>query len=89
MFYLLQNMSFTLITGVGKSAASYQNNMDGQTGQGVLQGSSSAAPIYISTWTFLLPLIENLAQEQLSFIQFHVKQFQIKPSNLSMTPRNF
>jgi hypothetical protein len=47
MSYLLQNMSFTLITWVGKSADSYQINMNGQTGQGVLQGSRSAAPIYI------------------------------------------
>jgi hypothetical protein len=47
MFYLLKNMKFNRITGLGKSSSSYDSTQDGQTGQGVLQGSSSAAPIYI------------------------------------------
>jgi hypothetical protein len=40
-------MKFHLFTGFGKSTISYLNNEDGITGQGVLQGSSSAAPIFI------------------------------------------
>jgi hypothetical protein len=35
------------MTGFHKSASSYHNTTDAITGQGVLQGSSSAAPIYI------------------------------------------
>jgi hypothetical protein len=35
------------MTGFGNSALSYHNTMDGITGHSVLQGSSSAAPIYI------------------------------------------
>jgi hypothetical protein len=46
MFHLLQRMSFNLVTGFGKSASSYNNDSDGVAGQGVLQGSSSAAPLY-------------------------------------------
>lgn len=47
MFQLLHQMKFHLITGFGKSTISYMNDEDGITGQGVLQGSSSAAPIFI------------------------------------------
>jgi hypothetical protein len=40
-------MEFHLITGFGSSAMSFHNNEDPtQIGQGMLQGSSSAAPIY-------------------------------------------
>ncbi len=51
MYHLLQNMEFFLLTGFGISAASFKNDEDpSQPGQGMLQGSSSAAPIYnIST----------------------------------------
>jgi hypothetical protein len=47
MYDLLKHMSFNLVTGFGASTASFNNNQDGISGQGVLQGSSSAAPIYI------------------------------------------
>jgi len=47
MYDLLKHMSFNLITGFGSSAGSFQNNQNGITGQGVLQGGSSATPIYI------------------------------------------
>jgi len=47
MYLLLQNMEFNLMTGFGKSDTSYSNTDGDTTGQGVLQGSSSAAPIYI------------------------------------------
>jgi hypothetical protein len=47
MTHLLKQMSFHLITGLGKSVASYPNPADGLTGQGVLQGSSSAAPLFL------------------------------------------
>jgi hypothetical protein len=47
MFNLLKNMQFHLVTGFGKSANSFHNTSDDITGQGVLQGSSSAAPIFI------------------------------------------
>jgi len=40
MFLLLRHMKFHLITGFGKSSSSYRN-------QGVLQGSSSTAPIFL------------------------------------------
>jgi len=46
-FHLLQRMSFNLITGFGKSNSSYNNDSHGVAGQGVLQGSSSAAPLFI------------------------------------------
>jgi hypothetical protein len=47
MFHLLCQMKFHLITGFGKSAISFLNNEDDITGQGVLQGSGSATPIFI------------------------------------------
>jgi hypothetical protein len=47
MTQLLKSMPFHLITGFGKSAASYSNNKDDMLGQGVLQGSSSAAPLFL------------------------------------------
>lgn len=40
-------MSFHLITGFGKSNSGYSNNDKGGIGQGALQGSSSAAPIFL------------------------------------------
>ncbi len=47
MYELLKDLKFYLITGFGKSISSYCNTIDNQTGQGVLQGSSSACPIFI------------------------------------------
>lgn len=47
MFHLLRQMSFHLVTGFGKSVDAYSNNEDLIVGQGVLQGSSSAAPIFL------------------------------------------
>jgi hypothetical protein len=47
VYQLFKDMKFHLITGFGKSVSSYKNNTDDITGQGVLQGSSSACPIYI------------------------------------------
>lgn len=47
MYQLLKVMSFHCITGLGKSFNSFSNNDDSsQTGQGILQGSSSIMPIY-------------------------------------------
>jgi hypothetical protein len=47
MYHLLQNMEFFLLTGFGVSTTSFHNKDDPmQPGQGMLQGSSSAAPIY-------------------------------------------
>jgi hypothetical protein len=46
-FNLLKHMSFHLINGFGKSLSSYSNCTDGVTGQGVLQGSSYAVPLFI------------------------------------------
>jgi hypothetical protein len=47
LYNLLNNMEFHLVTGYGVSATSFKNNEDPtQPGQGVLQGSSSAEPIY-------------------------------------------
>jgi len=47
MYQLLQKMRFHLITGFGQSISSYSNTKQNVTGQGVLQGSSSACPIFI------------------------------------------
>jgi hypothetical protein len=51
MYHLLQNMDFFLLTSFGIYSSSFKNNEDPLLpGQGMLQGSSSAAPIYnIST----------------------------------------
>ncbi len=47
MYNLLHNMEFHLITGFGPSLQSFSNNEDPRRpGQGIPQGSSSAAPIY-------------------------------------------
>jgi hypothetical protein len=64
MFNLLREMSFSLITGFGKSASSYNNDTDGIVGQGVLQGSSSAAPLYILS-TALAPASATLYQKNI------------------------
>jgi hypothetical protein len=40
-------MQFHLVTGFAKSESSIMNTIDNVTGQGVLQGSSSTAPIFI------------------------------------------
>ncbi len=40
-------MKFHLITGFGKLTSSFKNDEDDIVGQGVLQGSSSAAPIFL------------------------------------------
>jgi hypothetical protein len=48
MFHLLQQMSFHLMTGFSQSASTFSNNDNlALPGQGVLQGRSLAAPIYI------------------------------------------
>jgi hypothetical protein len=47
IYNLLHHMEFHVVTGLGQSSHSFSNNDDqSQPGQGVLQGSSSAAPIY-------------------------------------------
>ena len=47
MYHLLRSMIFHLITGFGESVASFYNDEDPmEIGQGVLQGTSSAAPIF-------------------------------------------
>jgi len=47
MFNLLKDMHFHLVTGFGKPSSGFTNTQDNKTGQGVIQGSSSAAPIFI------------------------------------------
>jgi len=47
MYQLLYNMSFNLITGFGSSSITYNNTDNNLSGQGVLQGSSSAGPLFI------------------------------------------
>jgi hypothetical protein len=47
MYPFLKDMEFHLITGFRKSLTTYYNTNDNKTGQGVLQGSSSACPIFI------------------------------------------
>ena len=46
MFNLLHNMKFHLIMGFGQSPSFYLNDNDGIMEQGIIQGSSSAAPIF-------------------------------------------
>jgi hypothetical protein len=47
IYNLLHSMEFHVVTGLGLSEQSFTNNEDpARPGQGVLQGSSSAAPIY-------------------------------------------
>lgn len=63
MYNLLQNMEFYLITGFGPSLTSFRNNEDPvQTGQGMLQGSSSAAPVYNICPDVSLTTYRRLAQ---------------------------
>jgi hypothetical protein len=47
MFQLLKDMRFHLITGYGKSNIGFSNNDEGGVGQGMLQGSSLDAPIFL------------------------------------------
>jgi hypothetical protein len=47
MYQLLYNMSFNLITGFGTSSYTYNNTDNNLSSQGVLQGSNSAAPLFI------------------------------------------
>ncbi len=47
MYQLLYNMSFNLITGFGSSSITYNNTGNNLSGQGVLQGSSSAGLLFI------------------------------------------
>lgn len=62
MYHLLQNMEFHLITGYGPSFQYFKNNEDPHhIGQGLLQGSSSAAPIYNFTTNVSLSTYNRLA----------------------------
>jgi hypothetical protein len=70
MYQLLQNMEFKLVTGYGASSESFKNNKDPkQTGQGVLHGSSSAAPIYNFNSDISLAAHNKLAKGATSSIQ--------------------
>jgi hypothetical protein len=47
LYIFLHHMEFHIITGLGVSNKSFSNNEDhNNPGQGMLQGSSSAAPVY-------------------------------------------
>jgi len=46
MFLSLKHMHFHLMTGFGRSTKLYQNTENDISGQGVLQGSSSVAPMF-------------------------------------------
>jgi hypothetical protein len=63
LYNLLQNMEFTLLTRFGESSMAFKNNEDPlQTGQGMLQGSSSAAPMYNVTSDVSLSAYKKLAK---------------------------
>jgi hypothetical protein len=63
MHNLLQQMEFNIATGFGSSISSFHNNSDPlQIGQGVLQGSSSAAPLYNVTTDICLTTFRKLAK---------------------------
>jgi len=47
MFNLLKSMHFRLVTGFGTSSNGFNNTYNDITGQGILQGSSSDAPIFL------------------------------------------
>ena len=55
-------MLFHLITGFGRSTQEFNNNDNNITGQGVLQGSSSAAPIYIINSDIFLSAYKKLGK---------------------------
>lgn len=61
MFHLLKQMKFHLITGFGQSSTFYHNNVDGTVGHRVLQGCSSAAPIFILNSDVSLSAFKNKA----------------------------
>jgi hypothetical protein len=61
MYNLLKGMEFHLITGFGRSLTSYNNTNDNRTGQGVLQGSSSACLIFILNLDVSLSAYHNYA----------------------------
>jgi hypothetical protein len=83
MFNLLQHMEFHLITGFGLSNQSFKNNEDpSQIGQGLLQGSSSAAPIYnVSSDVYPSLHTKGLQQDPISYTPSLVKTFMIMPLN--------
>jgi hypothetical protein len=62
MYHLLQGMEFQLITGFGVSSRTFRNDEDpSQIGQGMLQGSSSAAPIYNISMDVSLSTYQRIA----------------------------
>jgi hypothetical protein len=61
MFNLLNSMNFHLITGLGRSHLSYNNMIEDEVGQGVLQRCSSAAPIYILSSDVSLSTYKKIA----------------------------
>jgi hypothetical protein len=77
MFYLLHHMSFHLITGFGCSVIEFKNITDNVIGQGVLQGSSSAAPIYIINSDISLTAYKNWEKDPLFIILSHMTQLKI------------
>jgi hypothetical protein len=63
MHHLLQQMEFHVVTGFGSSTSSFSNNSDPlHVGQGVLQGSSSAAPLFTINSDICLSAYRNLAK---------------------------
>lgn len=73
MYTLLSDMSFHLVTGFGHSSNTFSNSDDSANiGQGVLQCSSSSAPICILTWTFPYLCTEDILQEHLFIASYLV-----------------
>jgi len=71
MFNLLKEMKFYLVTGFGQSAGSLNNNQEGIHGQGVLQGSSFACPIYILTSDVCLSTYQKLGTGSAFYYPIH------------------
>jgi hypothetical protein len=63
IYNLLPNMEFHLITGYEVSCKHFKNNADSDhPGQGMLQGSSSAAPIYNFTSDVSLKAYQSITK---------------------------
>jgi len=88
MFYLLKFMSFNLVTGFGRSSSTFNNNSDEVTGQGVLQGSSSAAPIYILNSDVSLQTYQKLGTGDLFTHPINHTTIIDKQYNMWMIPCN-
>jgi len=89
MFNLLKDMHFHLVTGFGKSSSGFTNTQDNKTGQGVIQGSSSAAPIFLLNSDVSISAYTNYGWGHRLFILFQATGLRIMWLNLLMILPSF